>query len=62
MSDATPGGNMVVYMSGIRDFQGTSGHGLPPLNPGLEHEDGRLTVEVIDPFNNHIRFMELTGE
>ncbi len=53
---------MVVYMSGIRDFQGTSGHGLPPLNPGLEHEDGRLTVEVIDPFNNHIRFMELTGE
>ena len=32
------------------------------MKPGLEHEDGRLTVEVIYPFSNHIRFIELTGE
>jgi len=61
--DATPGGNMVVYMKGIRALhQELSGKNYRYMNPGLEHEDGRLTVEVIDPFNNHIRFMELTGE
>ncbi|TGR33216.1 MULTISPECIES: glyoxalase superfamily protein [unclassified Mesorhizobium] len=61
--DATPGGNMVVYMTGIRDFhKELAGKEYRYMNPGLEHEDGRLTVEVIDPFSNHIRFMELTGE
>lgn len=61
--DATPGGNMVVYMQGIRDFhKELAGKDYRYMKPGLEHEDGRLTVEVIDPFSNHIRFMELTGE
>ena len=61
--DATPGGNMVVYMRGIRDFhKELAAKDYRYMNPGLEHEDGRLTVEVIDPFSNHIRFMELTGE
>ncbi|TPM41381.1 glyoxalase superfamily protein [Mesorhizobium sp. B2-3-4] len=61
--DATPGGNMVVYMKGIRDLQKElADKDYRYMKPGLEHEDGRLTVEVTDPFNNHIRFMELTGE
>ncbi|QKC84355.1 glyoxalase superfamily protein [Mesorhizobium sp. NZP2077] len=61
--DATPGGNMVVYMKGIRDFhKELAAEDYRYMKPGLEQEDGRLTVEVIDPFSNHIRFMELTGE
>lgn len=32
------------------------------MKPGMERADGRLTVEVIDPFSNHIRFMERIGE
>lgn len=58
--DGTPGGNMVVYMKGIRAFH----HELAAknyryMNPGLEDEGTRLEVEVIDPFSNHMRFMEL---
>ncbi|UVK41641.1 VOC family protein [Mesorhizobium sp. AR10] len=61
--DATPGGNMVVYMRGIRDFhKELATRNYRYMKPGIEHEDGRLTVEVIDPFSNHLRFMELTGE
>jgi hypothetical protein len=61
--DATPGGNMVVYMKGILEFhKELAGKDCRYMKPGLEHEDGRLTVEVIDPFSNHIRFMELAGE
>jgi hypothetical protein len=61
--DATPGGNMVVHMKGIRDFhKQLAAKDYRYMRPGLEHEDGRLTVEVIDPFSNHIRFMELTDE
>ncbi|MBZ9675135.1 glyoxalase superfamily protein [Mesorhizobium sp. ES1-1] len=60
--DATPGGSMVVYMKGIRDFHAElTGKNYRYMKPGLEHEDSRLTVEVTDPFNNHIRFMELSG-
>lgn len=60
--DASPGCNMVVYMSGIEAFQ----HELAAkdyryMKPGLEKADGRLEVEVIDPFGNHIRFMEIVG-
>jgi Glyoxalase superfamily protein len=58
--DATPGGNMVVYMKGIRDFhRELSGKNYRYLKPCLEDEGTRLEVEVIDPFSNHIRFMEL---
>ena len=61
--DATPGGNMVVYMKGIRDFhKELAAKDYRYMKPGLKHEDGRLTVEVIDPFSNHIRFMEISGE
>ncbi|KAA0972700.1 VOC family protein [Aureimonas fodinaquatilis] len=58
--DATPGGNMVVYMSGIRSFQKElSGKNYRYMKPGLRDEGTRLEVEVIDPFSNHLRFMEL---
>lgn len=58
--DATPGGNMVVYMKGIRAFQKELiGKDYRYMKPGLEDEGSRLEVTVTDPFNNHIRFMEL---
>ena len=58
--DATPGGNMVVYMKGIRAFQKELiGKDYRYMKPGLEDEGTRLEVTVTDPFNNHIRFMEL---
>jgi hypothetical protein len=58
--DATPGGNMVVYMKGIRAFhKELSAKNYRYMKPGLEDEGGRLEMEVTDPFNNHIRFMEL---
>lgn len=60
--DATPGGNMVVYMMGIRAFHAElSGKNYRYMKPGLEDEGTRLEVTVIDPFNNRIRFMELKG-
>lgn len=58
--DATPGGNMVVYMKGIRAFhRELTAKNYRYMKPGLEDEGTRLEVEVIDPFNNHMRFMEL---
>lgn len=58
--DATPGGNMCVYMTGIRAFQAElAARNYRYMKPGLEDEGTRLEVEVIDPFNNRIRFMEL---
>jgi hypothetical protein len=58
--DATPGGNMCVYMTGIRAFHAElAAKNYRYMNPGLEDEGTRLEVGVIDPFNNRIRFMEL---
>lgn len=58
--DATPGGNMCVYMKGIREFhKELSARNYRYMKPGLEDEGTRLEVGVIDPFNNRIRFMEL---
>ncbi len=58
--DATPGGNMVVYMKGIRAFQKELiGKDYRYMKPGLEDEGTRLEVAVTDPFQNRIRFMEL---
>jgi catechol 2,3-dioxygenase-like lactoylglutathione lyase family enzyme len=58
--DATPGGNMVVYMRGIRAFhEELAAKNYRYMKPGLEDEGTRLEVTVIDPFNNRIRFMEL---
>ncbi|RJG44603.1 glyoxalase superfamily protein [Mesorhizobium sp. DCY119] len=57
--DATPGGNMVVYMKGVEAFQKElSGKHYRYLKPGLEKEEWGLEMQVTDPFNNRIRFME----
>lgn len=61
--DATPGGNMCVYMKGIRAFHAElSARHYRYMKPGLEDEGTRLELEVIDPFGNRIRFMELKPE
>lgn len=58
--DATPGGNMVIYMKGIRAFQKELiSKDYRYMKPGLEDEGTRLEVTVTDPFNNRMRFMEL---
>ncbi|HRP79560.1 MAG TPA: glyoxalase superfamily protein [Aquamicrobium sp.] len=58
--DATPGGNMCVYMTGIHAFHAELiAKNYRYMRPGLEDEGTRLEVTVIDPFNNRIRFMEL---
>ncbi len=60
--DATPGGNMVVYMRGIRAFHAElTARDYRYMKPGLEDEGTRLEVTVTDPFNNRIRFMEVKG-
>lgn len=57
--DATPGGNMVVYMEGIRSFQAELlAKNYRYMKPGLEKQDWGLEVTVIDPFNNRMRFIE----
>lgn len=60
--DASPGGNMCVYMTGIRDLHAElTAKNYRYMKPGLEDMGDRLEVQVTDPFNNRIRFMELTG-
>ena len=57
--DATPGGNMVVYMEGIRSFHAELlAKNYRYMRPGLEEAEWGLEVTVIDPFNNHMRFIE----
>ncbi len=57
--DATPGGNMVVYTKGIEAFhKELIDKNYRYLRPGLENEEWGLEMQVIDPFNNRIRFME----
>lgn len=57
--DASPGGNMVVYMSGIRAFHAElEARNYRYMKPGLETREWGLEVMVTDPFRNHIRFME----
>lgn len=58
--DATPGGNMCVHMTGIRNLhKELQAQDYRYMKPGLQEEDGRIELQVIDPFNNRIRFMEL---
>lgn len=57
--DATPGSNMVVYMTGLRAFnKELLDKKYRYMRPGLSDEEWGLEMQVIDPFNNHIRFME----
>lgn len=57
--DASPGGNMVVYMTGLSDFQKElAGKDYRYLKPGLTTEEWGLEMQITDPFSNRIRFME----
>ncbi|SEQ39471.1 hypothetical protein SAMN05428969_2902 [Devosia sp. YR412] len=59
--DSMPGGNAMVYMQGIQQFHAElSGKNYRYMKPGLEEQDGRLEVQVTDPFGNRIRFMQVT--
>lgn len=58
--DATPGGNMCVYMTGIRNLhKELQAQDYRYMKPGLQDQGDRVELQVIDPFNNRIRFMEL---
>ncbi len=57
--DATPGGNMVVYMTGVRAYnKELLDKHYRYMRPGVSEAEWGLEMQVIDPFNNHIRFME----
>jgi catechol 2,3-dioxygenase-like lactoylglutathione lyase family enzyme len=57
--DATPGGNMVVYLRGLRALQAELiGKSYRYMRPGLEKADWGLEMQVTDPFGNRIRFIE----
>jgi hypothetical protein len=57
--DATPGGNMCVYMTGIRDLhKELQAQDYRYMKPGLQDEGAWMELQVVDPFNNRIRFME----
>lgn len=57
--DASPGGNMVVYMEGVAELQRELiGKDYKYMKPGLEKQDWGLECAVTDPFGNRIRFMD----
>lgn len=57
--DASPGGNMVVYTTGVRAFQQELiAKDYRYMKPGVSEEEWGLEVAVTDPFGNRIRFME----
>lgn len=59
--DATPGGNMVAYMRGLKAFHAELlGKNYRYMRPGLEKQDWGLEMTVTDPFQNRIRFIERT--
>lgn len=61
--DASPGGNMVVYTKGVEALQkGLIAKNYRYNRPGLERQDWGLECEVIDPFGNRIRFIEVESE
>ncbi len=61
--DATPGGNMVVYMTGIRAFQQELAEKeYRHMKPDLEMLEDMLMLQVTDPFGNRMRFLELPEE
>jgi hypothetical protein len=58
--DASPGANMVVYMKGVEAWQKELvGKKYRYNRPGLNRQDWGLECEVVDPFGNRIRFLEV---
>lgn len=59
VGDATPGGNMTVYMTGLRAFHSELlEKNYRYLRPGITDEEWGAEMKVTDPFGNRIRFME----
>ncbi|WP_295813608.1 glyoxalase superfamily protein [uncultured Nitratireductor sp.] len=57
--DATPGGNAVVFMTGIKALHAELHERHYKYNrPGLEKAEWGLELGVIDPFSNRLRFIE----
>lgn len=60
--DATPGGNMVVHMTGLRGFHAElAAKKYRYLRPGVSQQEWGLEMQVTDPFNNRMRFIERPG-
>ena len=58
--DASPGGNMCVYTTGLRAYHAELiGKDYRYMKPGFEDHGDWWGVEVTDPFSNRIRFMEM---
>jgi hypothetical protein len=58
--DATPGGSLCVYMTGIAALHAElSAQNYRYMKPTLAEEGKRLELQVLDPFGNRIRFMEI---
>ncbi|MDG5493465.1 glyoxalase superfamily protein [Niveispirillum sp. BGYR6] len=63
VGDATPGGNMVVYMTGVRAFQQELAEKeYRYMKPDLDMLEDMLMLQVTDPFGNRMRFLELPEE
>lgn len=61
--DATPGCNMVVYVKGISEWHNElKSKNHPYMKPNIEDEGTRLELQITDPFNNRIRFMQLKDQ
>lgn len=57
--DATPGGNAVVFATGVEALhKELSSRNYKYNRPGLEKQEWGLEVGVIDPFGNRLRFIE----
>jgi catechol 2,3-dioxygenase-like lactoylglutathione lyase family enzyme len=57
--DASPGGNMVVFMTGIAAFNAElKAKNYRYMKPGVENQDWGAEMAVTDPFSNRIRFIE----
>jgi len=58
--DGSPGSNFIVTMTGVEAYhRELSSKGYGHWRPGLvESEWEGLTLQVVDPFNNRIRFRE----
>ncbi len=59
--DGTPGGVLLVEISDIKGFhRELHSKDYPFMNPGLDEGPGEkmLSTELIDPFENLIRFFE----
>ncbi|MDN2579149.1 glyoxalase superfamily protein [Aquibium sp. ELW1220] len=57
--DATPGGNMVVFMTGIAAFHAElKAKDYRYMKPGIVDQDWGAEMQVTDPFSNRMRFIE----